>query len=130
MQFSSDQAHRASLELLAEVRDFIRRWPTHATSRDMLAKLDAHLAEPTQVLVRRASVDRQGNAHATTDDCYYRILEASLSGDNLTLRTPTGRTLTGRQVPVPDSVLLKALREGVSIVLVPEATTKRVVDNS
>jgi hypothetical protein len=60
MNFSSDERHGATLEILNEALDLLLRMPHAPVTRRLCQKIMAHLAEPTQVLVDQ--VTRQGVA--------------------------------------------------------------------
>jgi hypothetical protein len=114
MQFSNDQRHADTLDFLAEVRDYIARWPAHPINRDMLAKIDAHLDDPLRRLVKDGAKTRSG---ANFTPSGRAVLSATLQGDRLTITAPA------KGKGVSDSLILRRLRNGESFTLKPDADT-------
>lgn len=64
MDFSDDEKHNASLLLLAEAAEYLRRMPPVWTTRKMAERIEAHLLEPTSVLVAQRSYRLIGATHS------------------------------------------------------------------
>ena len=112
MQFSTDERHAETLAFLAHVRDYLARWPAHPMSRDMLAKIDAHLENPLSRLVLDGQKTRSG---ANFTPAGVEVLRATLEGDRLTITAPAkGKGLA-------DAQLLARLRRGEPFTLKPDA---------
>ena len=115
MQFSTDARHAATLEFLAEVRDYLARLPVHPMNRRMLEKIEAHLHEPVHNLIQSGIKPRSGMSCTAAGTV---SIAATLEGDRLTVTTPAkGKGL-------PDDLLLKRLREGISLNLKPDLDTR------
>jgi hypothetical protein len=112
MQFTSDERHRETLNMLSEVRQYMARWPAHPVHREMLAKVDAHLADPDQRLVQHAFQEREGAAFTAGGLCLVRAVQ---TGSKLRLSVPS------RLRAAEDSTIAKALRTGVVVHLQPIA---------
>lgn len=110
MQFTTDERHSSTLDFLAEVRDYLARWPAHPVNRQMLAQIDAHLAEPTHDLIRQASQEREGTAFTPGGLC---IIRAVHHGDTLNLSVPRKPKAAG------DATIIKALNHGLTLTLKP-----------
>jgi len=108
MQFSTDQRHAATLDFLAEVRDYLVRWPPHPMNREMIQRIEAHLAEPTHKLIRSQSYTRSGGAYTPMGMCIVRV---SVTGTLATVSLPTGTDAA------PDNILLRALKRGQDVAL-------------
>lgn len=105
--FSTDERHAATLDFLAEVRDYLRRWPPHALNREMLKRIDAHLAEPTHKLALSHHAKRSGAAWTPVGLC---LVNLSLEGDVVTLKMPA-------KAAAQESAVIAALKKGVSVQL-------------
>jgi hypothetical protein len=66
VQFSDDEKHKATLDLLREVADFLDRLPPVPVTRDMSRKVRAHLEEPTQRLVEHVEHERKTKRRGET----------------------------------------------------------------
>ena len=111
MQFSTDQRHAATLDFLAEVRDYIASWPAHPMNREMIQRIEAHLAEPAHHLVRQGSYSRSGATFTSAGLC---ILKAVVQGNTVTVGLPS------KSEHMPEDHLLHKLRRGVSINVTPD----------
>ncbi|WP_137922310.1 hypothetical protein [Hydrogenophaga sp. 2FB] len=60
MPFLDDDKHQKTLELLAEAVDYLNRLPHVPATRDLSARLQAHLDEPSQMLVARRRPELHG----------------------------------------------------------------------
>jgi hypothetical protein len=107
-----------TLAFLAEVRDYIARWPAHSMNRDMLAKIEAHLDDPLRRLIREGEKTRGGSNYTPAGQ---KVIEVSLSGDSLTITAPP----RDRRA-VDDWVLLHRLRNGEKLTLVLDPDTQPV----
>lgn len=87
MDFSNDQKHRATLDLLRETLSFLERMPKAPVTREFCARLQAHLDEPTQRLV--ATVQRELRGTGPFTPAGVPLLEASLIDRSLTIGLPT-----------------------------------------
>ena len=112
MQFSTDERHAETLAFLAQVRDYIARWPAHPMNRDMMAKIDAHLENPLHRLVQDSQKTRSG---ANFTPAGAEVLRATLEGDMLTITAPA------KGKGVADAYLLRRLRQGEPVTLKPDA---------
>ncbi|WP_157463055.1 hypothetical protein [Curvibacter gracilis] len=113
MQFSTDERHAATLDFLAGVRDYIASWPAHPMNRDMIQRIEAHLAEPAHHLARHAVQTRSGGAYTPAG---LPVLTVTAEGDTVTITAPP----EGKGVP--DELLLRRLRRGECITLRPKVT--------
>ena len=111
MQFSTDQRYAATLAFLADVRDYIARWPAHPMNREMIQRIDAHLAEPTHHLVRTALYARSGGTFTPAGLC---VLRATIKGDVLTV------SASPKSECVAENILLRRLRRGAVITMKPD----------
>ena len=109
MQFTTDERHQDTLELLAEVRAYMGRWPAHPVHREMLSKIDAHLAEPTQRLLQQVVQERRGDAFTAGGLC---LVRAALAGQSLHLSIP-GRGWAGAES------ISQALHHGMTLQMKP-----------
>ncbi|RUR71938.1 hypothetical protein EJP67_33315 [Variovorax guangxiensis] len=113
MQFSTDQQHAATLHFLAEVRDYLARWPPHPMNREMIQRIEAHLAEPTRKLVRQQSYTRSGGAYTPMG---MGIVQVSVTGELATV------SLLPDAVSAPEKIILRALRRSQEVILKVDAT--------
>jgi hypothetical protein len=109
MQFSTDQRHAETLAFLAEVRDYLASWPAHPANRDMLAKIDGHLADPQRRLVQEGTYLRTGANYTAAGR---EVLRAKLQGETVTITAPP-RGIGS----IADSLLIRRLRQGERITL-------------
>ena len=119
MQFSNDERHAETLSVLAEVRDYIARWPKIPVNLEMLALIDAHLDDPLRRLVQRGEKSRSGANFSVPGQM---AIAAKLVGDKLTLSIQEGHA------SLPDDVLLSRLRNGEEITLKLDPDTARPPD--
>lgn len=56
MDFSTDDKHRATLDMLRETLEYLERLPAVPVTKQFCSRLRAHLEEPTQRLVAMAAV--------------------------------------------------------------------------
>lgn len=113
MQFSTDERHGATLDFLAGVRDYIARLPAHPMNRDMIQRIEAHLAEPVNHLTRHAVKTRSGGAYTPAG---LPVLTVTAEGDIVTITAPP----EGKGIPGED--LLRRLRRSLCIGLRPDET--------
>lgn len=110
---SENDSHAATLDFLAGVRDYIASWPAHPMNRDMIQRIEAHLAEPAHHLARHAVQTRSGGAYTPAG---LPVLTVTAEGDTVTITAPP----EGKGVP--DELLLRRLRRGECITLRPKVT--------
>lgn len=85
MHLTTEERHQESLRLLSQVKDFLEAWPAHPSMRDMIERIDGHLADPTHRLVAQHSAKR--TASSITASGRWRM-QATLQGDLLFLQLP------------------------------------------
>lgn len=110
MQFTTDEQLAHTLAFLQEVRDFIASWPPHPMRREMLNKIDAHLADPLRSLVAKAPMVRSGGSYTPAG---LPVLSAELVASTLTVRVPPKGKGLG------DDELVARLRQGEVLELFP-----------
>lgn len=108
MQFSNDHRHATTLEFLVEVRDYIDSWPAHPINRQMLQRIEAHLAEPMHRLIAHGRHTRSGSTYSPAGLC---VLKATLLNDIVTVIAPPPPD------GVPESLLVRRLRRGERVAL-------------
>ncbi|MCW2314068.1 hypothetical protein [Rhodoferax antarcticus] len=113
MEFSTDERHGATLDFLAGVRDYIARLPAHPMNRDMIQRINAHLAEPVNHLTRHAVKTRSGGTYSPEG---LPVLNVTAEGDTVTITAPP----EGKGIP--GEVLLRSLRRGMCITMRPDVT--------
>ncbi|VTU44772.1 hypothetical protein RA8P2_00248 (plasmid) [Variovorax sp. RA8] len=74
----------------------------------MLAKIDAHLREPSHRLAEQAKTLRTGGAYTVVGLC---LLQAELHGDELVVRLPD------KPSAAPDDMVVAALKDGIEITM-------------
>ena len=111
MQFSTDQRHAATLEFLAEVRDYIASWPAHPMNRQIIQRIEAHLTEPVHHLVSQGIYSRSGTTYTPAG---LFVLKAVVQGDTVTVSLPPKVEHT------PADHLLHKLRRGVTITMMSD----------
>lgn len=89
MNFSDDDKHRETLEVLRETLDYLQRMPPHPMTKAFCARLQAHLDEPTQRLVAQGQRELHGRMWTPVG---LPLLEASLAGETLTIQVPDNMT--------------------------------------
>ena len=108
MQFTAQEQHVETLELLMEVRDHIVRWPINTINRSMINRINDHLAHPARSLVQKASYPRS----AICNDAVGReIFRATLVEHVLSINVPP----EGKGAD--DALILGHLRGGIRIFL-------------
>lgn len=86
MQFSSDEKHQASLQLLRDVQAYLdSHVPPHPQHYRMARRIEAHLAEPTHRLVARAQQEREGTCWTPAG---VPLMEAVLVANVVKLKIP------------------------------------------
>lgn len=114
MQFSNDERHSETLAFLAEVRDYIARWPAIPLNREMLVKIGEHLNNPLHRLICEGEKTRSGGNYTPAGQA---VIEVKLNGDKLTIKVPP----RGRSVD--DWIVLERLRNGETVILKLDPTT-------
>ena len=113
--------HACTLELLAEVSDYLLRLPPIPVTRDLCRKIDSHLADPQAATIhdaaRRASTRNLSGGVYTPQGT--ALLLADFSGCRLSLRTGIPKSREGEAHAI--RTLLALLRESIAIELKPPA---------
>jgi hypothetical protein len=115
MKFTDAEQHAESLNLLRDVRDFLAAWPPHPMRREMLDRINEHLASPTSMLVTSAQHPRVAETGTSVGK---RVIQARLVGDELTICRP-GEPRDW----VNDDLLLLRLSRGEKMLLREEASS-------
>lgn len=103
MDFSTDDKHRATLEMLRETLTYLERLPPVPVTKEFCRKLHAHLEEPTQRLVATGRRELHGIGPFTPAGL--PMLEASLVDDVLTVGLPAGLDAESRDHALRQLVL-------------------------
>lgn len=107
---STDEQHRATLAVLQEAVDYMRRLPPVPVTLEICRKLQRHLDDPTNRLVARQKDIWRGSAFEVVGTEY---LTARLEGDVLTVRLPAPtRSVTREYI---QQLAMDRLRAGVQI---------------
>lgn len=85
VNFSDDERHAATLEVLREALDFLQRLPNVPVTREFCSKLQAHLDDPTNRLIARVEPELLGQARNAAG---LPLLECSVIGNRVTVRVP------------------------------------------
>lgn len=85
MDFSNDDKHRATLDVLRETLAYLERLPPVPITKEFCARLRAHLDEPTQRLISKGQRELYG---ALWTPVGLPVLRASVVGDILTIDVP------------------------------------------
>ena len=116
MDFSTDDKHRASLEMLRETLAYLERLPPVPVTKEFCRRLRKHLEDPTQRLVALGRRELYGAGPFTAVGM--PLLEASVVDDALTAVLPRGLDPEAREECLEE--LVAALTRGpVSIGLSP-----------
>jgi hypothetical protein len=83
--FSTDEQHRATLEVLRETLDYLERLPKVPVTRELCARVQAHLDDPTHRLVARVHRELHGSAVTSAG---LPLLDACVKENVLTLQLP------------------------------------------
>ena len=110
MDQMSVQSFRETLEFMQEVRDYIARFPDIPINREMLTKIDGHLANPTRKSIQNTPATRTGGSYTPAG---VSLVEAVLRGDELTISIPKSGSA------VRDAKILSSMRKGLTFVLKP-----------
>jgi hypothetical protein len=86
MDFSTDEKHRATLDMLRETLAYLERLPPVPVTKEFCRRLRAHLEEPTQRLVSGGRRELHGIGPFTVVGL--PLLEASVVDDVLTVGLP------------------------------------------
>lgn len=95
MDFSTDDKHRATLEVLRETLAYLERLPPVPVTKEFCKRLRAHLEEPTQRLVAMGSRELHGRGPYTPVGL--PLLQASVVDDSLTVGLPDGLNASSRE---------------------------------
>lgn len=108
MDFSTDDKHRATLDMLRETLAYLERLPPVPVTKEFCRRLQAHLEEPTQRLVATGRRELHGMGPYTAVG--FPLLEASVVDDVLTVGLPDRLSLESREECL--SLLVLALTKG------------------
>lgn len=108
MDFSTDDKHRATLEMLRETLAYLERFPPVPVTKDFCKRIREHLEEPTQRLVARGRRELHGRGPYTAVGM--PLLEASVVDDALTVSLPDGLRPESREECLKQ--LVSALNRG------------------
>jgi hypothetical protein len=108
MDFSTDDKHRATLEMLRETLAYLERLPPVPVTKDFCRRLRGHLEDPTQRLVAMGRRELHGRGPYTPVGL--PLLEASVVDDSLTVGLPAGMDAETREECV--ELLVEALTKG------------------
>lgn len=100
MDFSTDDKHRATLEMLRETLGYLERLPPVPVTRSFCAKLRAHLEEPAHRLVEQSRRELFGRGPFTAAGL--PLLEASVVGDVLRIKLPEQLTAANRKLALAE----------------------------
>ena len=64
MNFSTDERHNESLQLLRETAEYLKRMPVVPVTRAFIARIEEHLQAPTARLVLQRSFSRTGTTYS------------------------------------------------------------------
>ena len=108
MDFSTDDKHRATLEMLRETLAYLERLPPVPVTKAFCMRLRDHLDEPTQRLVAMGRRELYGRGPYSAAGI--PLLQASVVDDVLTVSLPDGLDPASR--PECLRVLVLALTNG------------------
>jgi len=103
MNFSTDEKHKESLQLLQEAAEYLKRMPVVPVTRDFIARIEAHLAAPTARLTLQQSFRRVGTTYSPGGVPLY---SARLVGNELTIHAHRPGTLLPVEEPLKVTLLL------------------------
>lgn len=115
MDFSTDDKHRATLEMLRQVLDYLERLPPVPITKAFCAELRQHLNEPTQRLLENSRRELHGVFYTTTG---IPLLLAMVADDALKLKVPghVRDNISGEQMAAcTEELMRRLLDEGLTI---------------
>ncbi|GAB3645057.1 hypothetical protein [Ramlibacter alkalitolerans] len=89
MDFSDDDKHRATLDMLRESLEYLERLPPVPLTREFCARIRVHLEEPTQRLVSRSQRELHCEAFSPVGR---PLVEVSVVDEQLTIQLPASLT--------------------------------------
>lgn len=98
MSITTDEKHRASLQVLTDVLLYLQRMPPVQPTLEMCRAIETHLQEPAAVLLMNRETERRGSYVSPAG---FPLLDACLLGDLLTVRINSdqrGQTLAAGTV--------------------------------
>lgn len=115
MDFSTDDKHLATLDVLREARDYLARLPPHPMTRDMIAKIDAHMTEPTQRVLLKCERVFSGTYYTPAG---IPIISAELIGRQLRVWRQHARTEFETE-KIGNTIKHEVLNGGITLSLQP-----------
>jgi hypothetical protein len=113
------EVHMETLRLLREVDKYLMRLPAVPLTRELCRKIEDHLSDPARAAVNEAA--RVNDARSLHGGIYspagIPLLQVSLEGSNLTLRTGIPKSTAGESANVDK--LVRVLRTSTTIWLLP-----------
>jgi len=97
MDFSTDEKHKESLQLLQETAEYLRRMPVAPVTRAFIARIEEHLQAPTAKLVLQRSFSRTGTTYSPGGVPLYT---ARLAGNELLIHAHQPNTLMPVKEPL------------------------------
>jgi hypothetical protein len=110
--FSNDEKHRATLTMLSETLDYLRRLPPVPVTMEFCKRIQAHLDEPTHSIVAR---ERDTWVAGLYTAAGLPILDAKLRGHELSLSLPP--VPKGANTVDQSARAIEYLRRGVTLSL-------------
>lgn len=101
-------SHRETLKMLEEVRAYIARLPDVPMNREMLAKIENHIEDPTQHLALTHKPTRKAGVYTPAG---LPLITAELKDEELTLKISEAGS------SVRDAKILRELRKGLKLTL-------------
>lgn len=114
LNFSNDEKHRATLEVLRETLDYLERLPKVPVTRELCARVKMHLDQPTYRLI--AGVRREMHGTAITS-VGLPVLDASVLDDVLRLKLPQEPHLRACDRQTAISEVLRQLTSGEGLAI-------------
>lgn len=115
MDFSTDDKHRATLEMLRETLEYLERLPPVPVTREFCSRLRAHLDEPTQRLLASGRRELHGVGPYTVAGI--PLLEASVVDEVLTVALPTDLHSNEARQSALDELMRRFSNKGVKVQL-------------
>lgn len=108
--FSNDEKHRATLDMLSETLEYLRRLPPVPVTLDFCKRIQAHLDQPTNALVARERDTWVGDMFSPAG---LPPLDVKLRGNVLSLQFPAGPK--GADLASQEAGVVKAIRAGLTM---------------
>jgi len=97
MNFSTDEKHKESLQLLQETAEYLKRMPVAPVTRAFIGRIEEHLQAPTARLVLQRSFRRAGTTYSPGGVPLYT---ARLVGNELLMHAHQPNTLLPIEEPL------------------------------